>query len=182
MLKMTPVTIETADEAATPTLEGFKAQYGMVPNFFGALGIDGATLNGYLAFQEAVEAASHLSVREREMISLAVANSNGCHYCVSGHTFSGKKAGMSAEECVAAQRGEADDACEQAVIDLALRLIAQRGNLETHDFERAAQAGISEKKLIQICAWTAMNSFSNWVNNIVQPRIDFPKVPLQNRD
>lgn len=179
MLKMNPVTIETADETAAPILEGFKAQYGMVPNFFGALGIDGAALRGYLAFEEAIQNVAHLTPREREMISLAVANSNGCRYCVSGHTFSGKKLGMTAEDCVAAQRGDATDVTEQAVLDLSKRLMAQRGHLESADFALAAQAGISDKKLIQICAWVAINSFSNWVNNIVQPKIDFPKIPLQ---
>lgn len=179
MLTMTPVTLETADETAAPILQGFKDQYGVVPNFFGALGIDGATLRGYLAFEEHIEAACLLTPREREMISLAVANANGCHYCISGHTFSAKRAGMSAEECVRAQRGEAEDADEHAVISLALRLMARKGHLEPADFETAATAGVSQEKLVQICAWTAINSFSNWINNMVQPKIDFPKVLLQ---
>jgi len=179
MLTMSPVTIDTADEIAAPILQSIKDRYGMVPNFFGAVGIDGAAMRGYLAFEESLQAACHLSEREREVIALAVANANGCHYCVSGHTFSAKRAGMTAEDCVAAQRGVAQDATEQAVLSLALRATETRGNLEPRDFETAGAAGISQEKLVQICAWVALNTFSNWINNIVQPKIDFPKVPLQ---
>ncbi|WP_349359091.1 carboxymuconolactone decarboxylase family protein [Stappia sp.] len=179
MLTMSPVTLDTADAIATPILQSIKDRYGMVPNFFGALGIDGAAMRGYLAFEESLEDACHLSTREREFIALAVANANGCHYCVSGHTFSARRAGMSAEDCAAAQRGEAEDASEQAVLTLALRAMETRGNLEPRDFEAAGAAGIPQEKLIQICAWVALNTFSNWINNIVQPKIDFPKVPLQ---
>lgn len=180
MIEMTPVSIETADEAARPILEEIKGMYGLVPNFYSALGIDGASLRAYLAFESSIESDCLLSLREREMISLAVANKNGCHYCVSGHTFSAKKmAGMSQAECKRAQCGSADDPVEQAVIALALRFIASQGNLEDADRQLAAEAGIGEKKLVQICAWTAMNSFSNWINNLVQPKIDFPKVDLE---
>lgn len=172
-------TIATADPIAAPILQSFKDKYGIVPNFYAALGIDGATLSGYLAFEGAIEKNCLLTDKQREMISLAVANYNSCHYCVSGHTFSGKKLGMKVEECAEAQRGIAADSIDQAILNLSLDIIRNRGALSDESISNFLAAGLSEETLIQVCAWTGINSFSNWINNVVQPKIDFPKVALQ---
>lgn len=181
-MKMTPVTLNTADTIAQPILQDFKERYGMVPNFYGALGIDGAALSGYLSFEETIQQASLLSVREQELISLAIADFNGCHYCVSGHTFSGKKAGLTAEECVMAQQGRANDSLENAVIEIALDALQSKGNLSPENLRKIEEHAIPQAKVIQILAWAALNNFSNWINNLVQPKIDFPLVALsENR-
>ncbi len=180
-MKMVPVTIETADALAGPVLQSFKDLYGIVPNFYGALGIDGATLKGYLAFEDAIQQVALLTEREQELISLAVADINGCHYCVSGHTYSGKKAGLTAEECIQAQDGRAHDPLEQQVISVALNMMQNRGRLTQDEMLKLDEHGISQAKIVQIMAWTAINCFSNWINNLVQPKIDFPKVILINK-
>ena len=178
---MTPVTLNTADEIAQPILQDFKDRYGMVPNFYSALGINGAALSGYLAFEDAIQQDALLSVREQELISLAVADLNGCHYCVSGHTFSGKKAGLTAEECVMAQQGKANDPQENAVIAIALDVLQNRGNLTEENQRNIEEYAIPQAKVIQIMAWAALNTFSNWINNLVQPKIDFPVVALSEK-
>ncbi|GEK47308.1 carboxymuconolactone decarboxylase family protein [Halomonas pacifica] len=175
---MKPVNFETADDLAMPILKAFQERYGMVPNFYGALGIDGASLKGYLAFEEAIEERCLLSERQRELISLAVANRNGCHYCVSGHTFSARKLGMSQEECRAAQGGEASDPLDQGMLDLALDVMENSGACSSERKDRCRALGMSDALIMQVVAWTGINNFSNWVNNLVQPKIDFPKVEL----
>lgn len=175
---MKPVSLETADDLATPILKEFQVRYGMVPNFYGALGIDGASLKGYLAFEAAIEERCLLSEQQRELISLAVANRNGCHYCVSGHTFSARKLGMSKEECRAAQVGEASDALDQAMLDLALDVMKHNGACSPEQKDRCRALGMSDALIVQIVSWTGINNFSNWINNLVQPKIDFPKVEL----
>lgn len=59
--------------------------------FFGALG--GGSLPTKLA----------------EQIAVAVADRNGCEYCLAAHTMLGRKAGASAAEMSAAQAGESAD-------------------------------------------------------------------------
>lgn len=175
---MKPVNLDTADELATPILKGFQESYGMIPNFYTALGIDGASLTGYLAFEEAIENNGVLSGRQRELIALAVANRNGCHYCVSGHTFSARKLGLSKEECRAAQSGEASDPLEQAMLDLALKVMEHNGACPVECKDRCKELGMNDAQIMQVVAWAGINNFSNWVNNLVQPKIDFPKVEL----
>lgn len=181
MLELNLRTIDTADAIAAPILKNFKDQYGMIPNFYAALGIDGCSLTGYLDFVKSIETQGQLNERQRELISLAVANYNGCHYCVSGHTFSAKRAGLSLEECAQAQLGKAADPYEQALLNLVEQLLEKQGHLDEQDKMNAYNAGITDQKMIQIAAWTVLNTFSNWVNNIVQTKIDFPKVPLAQR-
>ena len=173
------VTPDNADELAKPILADVKAKYGMVPNFFGALGIDGASLTAFLAMQENAVKLTSLSKKAQELIALAVGNENGCHYCVSGHTFSATKmAGLTKEACVQAQKGLSDDAKEQAIINVALEIVRNRGKVSAETLAAAKNAGITEAEIVQITLFTAMNSFTNWVNNIVDPAIDFPAVDL----
>lgn len=176
MKKFTLRNPQTADKLAAPILMGFKEKYGMIPNFYAALGIDGASLSGYLDFEKTIEDFGSLTERQRELISLCVANYNQCHYCVCGHTFSAKKIGLSSEECVDAQQAIAKNTAEQAILSLSRAILEKKGSLTQEDVDTALVHGLKEDQIIQICAWTALNTFSNWVNNITQPKIDFPKV------
>ncbi|AYV12232.1 MULTISPECIES: carboxymuconolactone decarboxylase family protein [Shewanella] len=179
MERLTKCTLDNADELAKPILQEIKSRYGMIPNFYSALGINGAVMKGYLEFEANLEEHSLLSLAQREMISLAVANYNGCEYCVSGHSFSGKRAGLSPDACIKAQQGKADNREDQLLLDVALALLQHRGKLPDSLLTACLDAGISEAKVMQVCAWSGLNNFSNWVNNTVQPKIDFPRVPLQ---
>lgn len=169
-------TTQTADKLAAPILTEFKEKYGIIPNFFAALGIDGASLSGYLDFEKTIAEFGSLTERQRELISLSVANYNQCQYCVCGHTFSAKKIGLSSDECADAQLAIADHPLEQAILSLSRAILEKKGNLSQVDVETAMFHGLTESQILQVCSWTALNTFSNWVNNITQPKIDFPKV------
>lgn len=178
MTKFTIVTETSADDIAKPILTALKGKFGMLPNFFGALGIDGVSLESFLALQEKANKTS-LSKREQELLALAVANYNGCHYCVSAHTFTAKKmAGLTAEECVNAQKGKAADEREQIIINLALGIVSNKGQLDKALVDKAKANGFSEADIVQITLFTALNTFTNWLNNVVNPDIDFPAVDL----
>lgn len=179
MSKFTLVTPETADHIAVPVLEQLKGKFGRLPNFFGALGIDGASLTSFLALQEKLNAQTKFTVREQELLALAVANFNGCHYCVSAHTFTAKRmAGLTIDECAAAQKGESHDPREKMLMILAINIVKNHGQLEETLLEEAKLLGFTENEIVQITLLTALNSFTNWLNNIVAPEIDFPKVDL----
>lgn len=178
MSKLPLTTLETVDDLAKPIFNHAKTNFGMIPNFFAAIGIDGASLSGFLAFQETLNNNAQLTAKQRELIALAVANYNGCHYCVSGHTFSAKRIGLTPEECVNAQKGKNTDAKDQAIIDLALNILKTNAHLTDEMLTNAKNNGVTDQEIIQITALTALNTLSNWVNNIVDPTIDFPKVDL----
>ncbi|NWO04760.1 MAG: peroxidase-related enzyme [Alteromonadaceae bacterium] len=169
---------DTACEQGAPTLKAIQKQLGMLPNFFAGLANHGAALNGYLAFDDTLSQHSRLTPAQRELIALAIANANGCHYCVSGHSLSAKHKGVSADDARQAQQGQAANPYDQAILDVALAVLEQRGHLSDEQLTNAREAGLDDATLVEITSWVGLNSYSNWVNNLIQPKIDFPEVPL----
>ncbi|WFM73084.1 carboxymuconolactone decarboxylase family protein [Halomonas sp. CKK8] len=169
---------DTACEQAAPTLRGIHKQLGMLPNFFAGMAHHGGALNGYLAFEQQLGKESRLNKSQRERLALAIANENGCHYCVSGHTLAAKGAGLSDEEARHAQMGRATAPLDQAVLDLGLAVLRQHGHLEDAQVAAAREAGVDDATLVEVVALVGLNSYSNWLNNVMQPPIDFPEVAL----
>ncbi|GAA3899258.1 carboxymuconolactone decarboxylase family protein [Halomonas cibimaris] len=169
---------EKADDKSAPALASVQQKLGMLPNFFAGMAHHSGTLNAFLAAQQAMTADSRLSAAQREMLALAVANANGCGYCVSGHTVSARAAGVSAEAAMQAQAGKAKTAYDQALLDVALAVLEKRGHLSDEALRAAREAGLDDATLVEIIGLVSVNSLSNWLNNVIRPAIDFPEVAL----
>src|SRR5687767_1036437 len=74
------------------TFEQLKQKHGKVLNIFKGMANSPAALEAYLAPAGAL-AKGQLSAQDREVVYLAVSQSNGCQYCLSAHTGLAKKAG-----------------------------------------------------------------------------------------
>jgi AhpD family alkylhydroperoxidase len=85
----TPATITAAPAAAQPLLEAVKKQLGSAPNLFRITANSPAALEGYLSLNGAL-AKGALDAATRERIALAVAQVNGCRYCLAAHTISAR--------------------------------------------------------------------------------------------
>ncbi len=85
----TPATIDAAPAASQPLLEAVKKQIGAAPNMFRLISNSPAALEGYLGLYGALGKGA-LPAPTRERIALAVAELNGCGYCLSAHTYLGK--------------------------------------------------------------------------------------------
>ena len=84
-----PATIADAPAASQPLLEAVKKQLGVVPNLFRLVSNSPAALEGYVGLSGALAKGS-LPAQTRERIALAVAETNGCDYCLSAHTYLAK--------------------------------------------------------------------------------------------
>src|SRR4051794_32258484 len=82
----TPATVADAPVAAQPMLEAVKKQLGVVPNLFRMVSTSPAALEGYLGLSSALSKGK-LPAPTRERIALAVAEINGCNYCLSAHSY-----------------------------------------------------------------------------------------------
>src|SRR4051812_34998920 len=85
MSRISTPTLETAPDASKPLLDGVKKKLGVVPNLFRVAALSPAALEGMLGLNGALTKA--LDVRTRERIAIAVAEENGCDYCLSAHTY-----------------------------------------------------------------------------------------------
>ena len=177
MPRITPLAHETATGDAKDLLDVVKSKLGGTPNLLTTMAHSPAVLKSYLEFSGALGGAS-LSAGVREQIALAVANANKCEYCAAAHTVIGKGAGLTGDQTVAAQRGEADDPKSQAIVTLALQINENRGWVDDAGFQAAKDAGLTDGEILETVATVALNILTNYVNHIVATEVDFPKVDL----
>jgi uncharacterized peroxidase-related enzyme len=134
-----------------------------------------AVLEGYLGFGEALGHGS-LPARLREQIALAVAESNGCDYCLSAHTALGRLAGLKDEELARSREAAASEPRADAALKFAAAVLAGKGTVGDEEFARMRRAGFTEGEIAEVVAHVAINVFTNYFNKAVETAIDFPRV------
>ena len=170
----TPATIDDAPEAARSTLEAVQKQLGSVPNIFRIVSNSPAALAGYVGLNGAL-AKGKLSPATRERIALAVAEINGCDYCLAAHTYLGKNlAKLDEREIVANRLGGSSDAKAAAAVQFAVVLTVARGAATPHDIAAVRAAGYGDAEIVEIIAHVALNTLTNYVNEALGTEIDFP--------
>ena len=175
-----PATVDTAPAAAQPLLSGVKAKLGSVPNLFRLLAVSPAALEGYLGLSGALGKGS-LDARTRERIALAVAEFNGCGYCTSAHAFIGKNmAGLSDAEIAANRNGGSTDDRAAAAVRFAVKVVETRGQVSDADVASIRLAGYSDAEVVEIVLHVALNTLTNYVNEVAETTIDFPAVKARD--
>lgn len=152
-----------------------QAKLGFVPNLFRVLANAPAALESYVNFSGALAGGS-LNARVREQISLAVAESNLCGYCLSAHTFMGGKVGLSQKEIIDAIHATAAPGKTDAVLKLARSIVVQRGEISDSDLEHARAAGLNDGEIVETVANIVLNILTNYVNHVARTLVDFPEV------
>lgn len=172
----TPESIEAAPEASRPMLEAVKQQIGMVPNLFRIVSNSPAVLEGYLGLNGAL-GKGQLPTATRERISLAVSQINSCNYCLAAHTYLGQNvAKLDANEIAANRRGTSNDAKANVAVRFAVKIANERGALNAEDISAVKEAGYSDAEVVEIIAHVALNTLTNYVNEVLGTKIDFPEV------
>lgn len=174
----TPATIEAAPEASRPLLEAVNAQLGVVPNLFRIVANSPAALEGYLGLNGALGKGA-LSLAVREGIALAVAQANGCGYCLAAHTYLGTNlAKLSNAEIAKNRAGGSDDAKAATAIAFAVSIVKNRGKVQGAELDTVRAAGYSDAEVVEIIAHVALNTLTNYVNEVLGTEIDFPAVAI----
>jgi len=161
---------------ARALLDAVKDKLGLVPNMTRAMANAPAVLDGYLQFSGALGKGT-LSARAREQIALAVAQANGCDYCLAAHSAVGKMVGLTAEQIQDSRRGNAVDAKTDALIRFARRVVDTRGRVSDGDIDEVRDAGFDDGVIAEVVADVALHVFTNYFNNVAETDIDFPKAP-----
>ncbi len=171
-----PASIEASAAASQPLLQAVKKQLGVVPNLFRLVGNSPAALEGYLGLSGAL-AKGALEAPTRERIALAVAEINGCDYCLSAHSYLGKNlAKLSDAEIALNRTGGSTDKKAEAAVRFAVRLVNARGHVSDADVRAVKDAGYTDAQVIEIVLHVALNTLTNYVNEVANTEIDFPVV------
>ena len=175
MPRVNPYPYAAATGARKDLMDAVKSQFGAVINMFGTVAHSPAALKSMLGSFAALS-EGRIGAALGEQIAVAIANRNGCEYCLSAHTVLGKKAGASAEVMEAARQGRSADPRTQAAIDFALKIVEHRAHIETGDVEALRNAGFDDEEIVEIVAHVALNLFTNYVNVAFDVDVDFPSV------
>src|SRR4051812_44893885 len=152
----------TATGSVKSNLEAVNKMLGATPNMFRVAGQAPATLDSLVALF-GTTGKSVLNAKTRNAIALAVANANGCDYCMSAHTYLGKSLG-------------AGDAKTDAAGKLPLPIVEGRGSVNAADVGDLSQAEVLDTVTV-----TILNIFTNYLNKVAETEIDFPVVKAAQR-
>lgn len=177
---MSRINLDTAlvPAASQPILGQIHGAFGGVPNMFKAVSNSPAALQSMWAGFGALGGGT-LGAKLGEQIAVAIANRNGCDYCLAAHTGLGRKAGATAEEMSAAQAGQAADPRTAAALRFALKVVSERGAVTEADVAAVRSAGFGDEQIVEILAHVALNLFTNYVNVALDTPVDFPRVELK---
>ena len=170
----TPPSIEEAPLGAQPLLQAVQKQLGSVPNLFRIVSNSPAALEGYLGMSGALS-KGHLPAQTRERIALAIAEVNRCGYCLAAHTYLGHNlAKLDDAEMRANRLGTSHDVKAEAAVRFAVKVAQQRGHVSDADVGAVKDAGYDDGQVVEIVQHVALNTWTNYLNEVAATVIDFP--------
>lgn len=164
-------TVESAPLDVRPALEGAKKKFGGVPKPLARLA---ASPTAVAAFQDLLGHfdASSLGAVEREVVTLVVATTNACHYCVALHSRLAASA-LGPEAIAALRRGEPlADARLDAVRRFTLAAIASRGDVPDDERAAFAAAGFTARQALDVVVGIATYTLSTFANRLTRAPLD----------
>jgi uncharacterized peroxidase-related enzyme len=172
-------TVEQSPSASKPLLDAVRSQLGVIPNLMKLIGNSPAALQGYLGLNAAL-GKGVLDAKLRERIALAVAEYNGCEYCLAAHSYLARTvAKLDEAEIAAARQGHSRDLRADAAVRFARRVAASRGKVADAEIADLRAAGFDDAGVVEIVLNVALNVLTNYVNNVALTDVDFPRVALQ---
>lgn len=145
-------------------------------NLFKSLANSPAALQAYVDMGSALSQGA-LMPKEREVISLAVSEANGCDYCAAAHTAIGKAAGLTEAQTIGARRGKLDDPKLAALARFSQAMVEKRGFVSDTELADMRKAGYTDTHIAEAVAVLAQTIFTNYFNHVNDTEIDFPKAP-----
>ena len=174
MNRLTIPSLEQSPAASQPLLDAVNKQLGVVPNLFRLVGNSPAALEGYLGLGKALGKGS-IGAATGERIALAIAEVNQCGYCLSAHSYLGKNLVKLDDAEIAANRGGGSgNARADAAVRFAVQVARARGHVADAEVQAVKAAGFSEAEIIEIVLHVALNTWTNYINEVARTTIDFP--------
>lgn len=174
MPRIPAVTPDSTPEGSRALLQEIERAFGSAPNIAKTLAQSPAALQAWFGLNGTL--GSTLTPELREQISIAVAEANGCAYCLSAHTAVGGMVGLDAQELSLAREGASSDPRRNAALGFALAVLESRGDVSDEALEHVRTAGFDDGEIAELVANVALNVLTNYFNHVARPEIDFPLV------
>ena len=175
MENFTVPTREEVSENNQAIFDQLQKGIGMVPNLLAYMAKSETALGDILALQNR---KSTLRSKEREMIKLVASQINGCRYCQSAHTATGRMTGFTEEQIVEIRQGSASfDTKLDALAKFAASLVTNRGNASQETKNAFFAAGYNEANMIDVVMVIGDMAITNSMHRLAGFDIDFPLAP-----
>lgn len=175
MSRITPVDHLSADGRAKQLLDAVKALLGATPNMTTTMARS-TVLEGWLGLNGALRKGA-ISAANGERIALAVAQANGCTYCLSAHSYLATNvAKLDSDELAKARHFESSDPKAAAILAFAEAVVRTKGGVDDGDIRVARDAGLTDAELGDIVGHVAVNVLTNYFNKAFDVDVDFPVV------
>lgn len=165
-------TIETAPEGSRPLLEGSAKSFGRIPNLHAVMAESPENLEAYKTLHELFERTALTKV-ERNVVWQTINVENACHYCVPAHTAIAMMQGVDTGIIESLRAGSSlGDTKLEALRQLTLAIVRQRGVLETDQVSAFLDAGYERRHILDILVGVAQKTLSNYVNHLADTPVD----------
>lgn len=180
MPRINQIDAASASGSVASDLAEIKGAFGALPAMFGVAAQSPAALGALWGAFKAL-GSGRIPAALGEQIAVAVADRNGCDYCLAAHTALGRKAGVSAADMAEAQSGRSADPKVAAALRFALAVVERRAQIGDSEVAALRAAGFDDGEIVEILAHVALNLFTNYLNVAFDVPVDFARVRLTAR-
>lgn len=177
MPRLYSTSVAEATGAAADLFSAIKTKIGSVPNAYRDMGVNSPVTLQAVLDVDALLHKSSLSVKDIEVIKLAVSQAVDCDYCIAAHTFIGKAVDLGADTLAAVRNGTSTgDVRHDALAEFARYLATSRGTVPIERIEVVKAAGISDTQIVDTVLAIGSITFTNLFNRVNDTTLDFPRV------
>ena len=124
-----------------------------------------------------------LGAQTAERIALAVAETNGCQYGLSLHTWCARNGiGLDDAEITANRNGASNDPQADAAVCFAAKLVRSQGAIGDDDLRTLKDAGFDDGQIVEIVLHAGLNTLAGTIARVCQPDVDFPLIQPRKAD
>lgn len=166
-------TIETAPEAAQEALKAVQQNNGFIPNLIGVLANAPTALETYRTVG-AINQRNSLTPTEREVVQITAAVTNGCGFCVAGHTAISIKQIKMPDELLQALRNQTEisDPKLNTLAKFTLAVIETKGKVGNTLLNDFFAAGYTAQNALDVVLGVSLASLCNYANNLADTPIN----------
>lgn len=166
--------IESAPENSKSLLEESLKSNGMIPGLHGVLAGSPNILEAYQNLHKLFSQSS-FNKEELTVVWQTINVEHECHYCVPAHTGIAHMMKVDPSLTEALRNGTAmPNEKLQALQDMTLKLVKNRGQVSQEDLNTFYDAGYGEQQVLDIILGLAQKTISNYTNHIANTPVDEP--------
>lgn len=174
MTQFTLHNIDTAPEQSKELVQTVLNENGYIPNLIGLLANAPTALETYRTVS-GINRRNSLTPTEREVIQITAAVTNGCAFCVAGHTaFSIKQIQMS-QDLLDALRNQTPIDSDPKLDTLAkftLAVINTKGRVGDEALADFFEAGFTQENALDVILGVSLATLCNYANNLANTEIN----------